>query len=83
MAQPVSEPSYRSFLVRLWQAEASATPATWQGEVAHIQSGAQWHFASLHELLVFLAQQADECLPCKPGRRRFGKRCQRRPLARQ
>lgn len=34
----IDDPSYRSFLVRLWR-EPEAVEDTWRGEVEHIQSG--------------------------------------------
>lgn len=43
-------PSYRSFLVRLWR-EPGAVGDAWRGEVEHIQSGVVIVVASLEEAL--------------------------------
>jgi hypothetical protein len=59
----VVEPvTYLSFLVRLWcenEPAASDPCPQWQGEVEHIQSGQQWKFNSLDELLEFLRRQIE------------------------
>lgn len=51
---------YQSFLVRLWSAAANATgtPAGWQGEIEHIQSRRRWTFDNLDELIEVLRRQA-------------------------
>lgn len=48
---------YASFLIRLWREHdprVPASPAEWQGEVEHIQSGQKWRFARIEEALEFL-----------------------------
>jgi hypothetical protein len=54
--------SYASFLVRLWRKGEPKLPGDtggWQGEVEHIQSGQQWSFDTLEELLSVLRRQAE------------------------
>jgi hypothetical protein len=54
---------YASFLVRMWRADdAEAVPSgcLWRGEVQHIQSGQEWRFDSLKELLGFLRYGTEE-----------------------
>ena len=46
----IDDPSYRSFLVRLWRGPA-AEGGAWLVEVEHIQSGAVVDTASLEEAL--------------------------------
>jgi hypothetical protein len=61
----MEDPSYHSFLVRLWH-EPGDADAAWRGEVEHIQSGAIVTVSSLEEALSLLrrsAAAADE-----PGR---------------
>ncbi len=58
MNEPVT---YVSFLVRLWRepAQKALAPATdWQSEIECIQTGQQWTYDTLDELLDFLRQQA-------------------------
>jgi hypothetical protein len=48
---------YLSLLVRMWREaniEATATPGDWHSEVEHIQSGQQWKFETLNELVNFV-----------------------------
>jgi hypothetical protein len=50
---------YMSFLVRLWcEQPDSAEPASYYGEIEHIQSGICWRFTSFELLLRFLQQAA-------------------------
>jgi hypothetical protein len=52
---------YASYLIRLWRMSKQAgTPAAWQSEIEHIQSGKRWNFQSLEELEAFLHQRATE-----------------------
>ena len=59
----MAETEYVSFLVRMWREEDPEQPGRfgdWQGEVEHIQSGRQWSFVRLEELLEFLRRQTEE-----------------------
>jgi hypothetical protein len=59
----VSSPRYASFLVRVWRAdrqEAAPSAEAWQGELEHIQSGQQWTFQALEELVHLLRRQVEE-----------------------
>jgi hypothetical protein len=53
----IGDPSYRSFLVRLWR-EPGAAVDTWRGEVEHIQSGAVVAVSSLDEALNLIRRSA-------------------------
>jgi hypothetical protein len=58
-----SEFWYASFLVRLWRLGKSDPPAVlnhWQCEIEQIQSGQQWRFYSLEEMLKFLEKYTDQ-----------------------
>lgn len=60
MSTPIE---YASFLIRLWReagVDATAPPADWHSEVEHIQTGRQWTFSTLDELLGFLRRQTDK-----------------------
>ncbi len=49
--------TYLSLLVRMWHEEdskAAATPGDWHSEVEHIQSGQQWKFETLNDLVNFV-----------------------------
>jgi hypothetical protein len=62
MTQP-REFSYASFMIRLWRLGTSDTPAAvnhWQCEVEQIQSGQQWKFYSIEEMLQFLEKYTDQ-----------------------
>jgi hypothetical protein len=54
--------TYASYLVRMWREPGQHTAAAdgWQGEVEHIQSGRQWRFDHLPELLTLLGEQTDD-----------------------
>jgi len=54
--------TYASYLVRLWRQPVAESDGAveWQGEVEHIQSGQQWRFECLPDLLTLLRVQADE-----------------------
>ncbi len=55
-----SDEMYRSFLIRMWRVVLVETgEGSWQYEVEHIQSGRQWFFHSLDELLTFLRHVED------------------------
>jgi hypothetical protein len=48
---------YMSFLVRLWREQPdNREPASYHGEIEHIQSGVCWRFTSFELLLAFLQQ---------------------------
>ena len=48
---------YTSFLVRLWRDHPGCDgPASWHGEIEHVQTGARWSFSTLEALLSFLQQ---------------------------
>lgn len=60
MSPPI-EFSYASFLIRMWRQTGPLDPdrpVGWQSEVKHIQSGQQWEFSTLEELLNFMRQQS-------------------------
>lgn len=52
-------PSYRSFLVRLWQDPASVE-GRWRGEVEHIQSGTLIEISSLAEVFSLIGRSVEE-----------------------
>ena len=57
---------YASFMIRLWRETGPGPPQAtgdWQGEVEHIQSGRQWRFDSLDELLGWLRRQMQDPHP--------------------
>jgi len=59
----VSTPAtYASYLVRLWREPASdhSVADYWQGEVEHIQSGRQWRFERLPDLLAILDVHSED-----------------------
>ena len=59
---------YASFLVRLWREQNPGAPepdAAWRSEVEHIQSGQQWAFGTLDELLDFLRGQTGDQRPLR------------------
>jgi hypothetical protein len=54
-------PSYLSFLIRMWCESIAEEPGSvqdWQGEIEHIQSGRQWQFRTIEELVQFLRDPA-------------------------
>ena len=54
---------YASFMIRLWREKSPGPPQAtgdWQGEVEHIQSGRQWRFYGLDELLGWLRRQMQD-----------------------
>ncbi len=53
----MDDPSYRSFLVRLWR-EPGTAGDTWRGEVEHIQSGAVVAVSSLEEAFSLMQRTA-------------------------
>jgi hypothetical protein len=55
----MEDPSYHSFLVRLWRGPGDADGA-WQGEVEHIQSGAVVEIASLEEAFRLIQRSTAE-----------------------
>jgi hypothetical protein len=55
----IDDPSYRSFLLRLWH-EAGATEPTWRGEIEDIQSGAIVAISSLDEAFTLIRRRAHE-----------------------
>ncbi|MCC6169487.1 MAG: hypothetical protein IT329_19870 [Caldilineaceae bacterium] len=53
----IDDPSYRSFLVRLWHAP-EASEAAWRGEVEYIQSGSVVTVFSLEEVFRLILHTA-------------------------
>lgn len=53
----MDDPSYRSFMVRLWQ-EPATSEALWRGEVESIQSGRVVTVSSLEEVLCLIRHTA-------------------------
>lgn len=45
---------YKSFLLRLWQEDRTATPPIWRGEIESIQTGQKWEFDSPELITVIL-----------------------------
>ena len=58
----MDNPSYRSFLVRLWRDSPEAV-GVWRGEVESIQSGQLVTVRLLDEALEFIRQAADGSQP--------------------
>jgi hypothetical protein len=54
----MDDPSYHSFLVRLWRVPGEAD-GPWRGEVESIQSGAIIAISSLEEAFSLIRQTAD------------------------
>jgi hypothetical protein len=53
----MDDPSYRSFLVRLWR-EPGAVGDTWRGEVEHVQSGVTVAVSSIEEAFRLIRRTA-------------------------
>ncbi len=64
----MDDPSYRSFLVRLWR-KPDIAGDTWRGKVEHIQSGTVVAVSSLEEALSLIRHTAagDEERPGDSG----------------
>jgi len=60
--------AYVSFLIRLWREDdldPTAPAAEWKAQVEHIQSGRQWTFRTVEEMLAFLRRQVNATEPCE------------------
>ncbi|MCW5881478.1 MAG: hypothetical protein KIS91_11145 [Anaerolineae bacterium] len=62
----IGNPSYRSFLVRLWR-EAGAEDDVWRGEVEHIQGGAVVAVASLEAVFDLIRRAVAKDEEREPG----------------
>ncbi len=52
-----NEPTYHSYLIRLWQQRDGNGTARWGGELTHIQSGQKYTFPGLDQLFLYLHDQ--------------------------
>jgi hypothetical protein len=56
--------TYFSFIVRIWRERSLTHPEIvkpgWQGEVEQIQTGEQWTFETLDEMLRFFRRRKEE-----------------------
>lgn len=63
-SQVEDEPTYQSFLVRIWRERSQTHPAKvigrWEGEIEHIQTGKRWSFESVERLFAFLRQHMEK-----------------------